>query len=462
MKSKILLTALLLAPLAALLAAQPNILLIVADDLGYGDMSAYGCKDFATPHLDRLAAQGLRFTSGYVVAPVCGPSRAGFLTGRYPSRILPFEGNPAHGSEAGLPLEHKTMAGFLKDAGYRTGCIGKWHLGESEKHHPLSRGFDEFFGFLGGMHTYLAAEDPKWGPLLRGREKTELKDYMTFAFADEACAFIRKPTPNPFFLYLAFNAPHVPLEAPENYLAKTQHISDPRRKICAAMILTLDDAVGRVLAALRESGRADNTIVIFLSDNGAALIPGSAENGGSNAPLRGSKAQLWEGGVRVPFCIQWPSHIKAGGVSDVPVSSLDLLPTLLAASSHHAPRDATQTENLSRSERSTMPESSHHAPRDVVFDGVNLLPWLEGKAEPPAREHLFWKFGPTQFAVRGGDTKLVRVNNDKGLFNLHADIAETTDLMAKQPAEAKQLEAAWKKWDAGNLARQPRKTQRKK
>jgi len=425
------LIALLLALASALQAADspirnpPNILLIVADDLGYGDVSAYGCKDFATPNLDRLAAQGLRFTSGYVAAPVCGPSRASLLTGRYPTRILPFEGNPAHGSETGLPLEHKTMADHLKAAGYRTACIGKWHLGESPRHHPLSRGFDEFFGFLAGMHTYLKAEDTQWGALLRGREKAELKDYMTFAFADEACAFLRRQSADPFFLYLAFNAPHVPLEAPENYLAKTAHLTDPRRRVCAAMILALDDAVGRVLAALRESGRAENTIVVFMSDNGAALIPGSAENGGSNAPLRGSKAQLWEGGVRVPFCVQWPAHI-APGVSDAPVSSLDLLPTLLAA-------------------------SGHDAPRDVVFDGLNLLPWLEGKAEPPPREHLFWKFGARQMAVRGGDMKLVHVDVEKGLFNLRQDIAETTDVTAKRPVLARQLEAAWKKWDAGNL-----------
>ncbi len=411
----------------ALAAARPDILLIVADDLGYGDMSAYGCKEFATPHLDRLAAQGLRFSSGYVAAPVCGPSRAGLLTGRHPSRI-PFHGNPAPGSESGLPLEHKTMADHLKAAGYRTAALGKWHLGETPQHHPMSRGFDEFFGFLSGMHSYFKAEDAAWGPVLRGREKAELKQYLTFALADEACAFIRRQKADPFFLYLAFNAPHVPLEAPDNYLAKTQHLADPRRKICAAMILALDDAIGRVLAALRESGRAENTLVVFLSDNGAALIPGSAENGGSNAPLRGSKAQLWEGGVRVPFCIQWPGHIKAGGVSDTPVSSLDLLPTFLAAA-----------------------QSGHLAPRDVIFDGVNLLPWLEGKAEPPVREHLFWKFGARQMAIRGAEVKLVQVDADKGLFNLRQDIAETKDITAKRPVLARQLEAAWKKWDAANL-----------
>lgn len=426
-------TAMLLASRTASLAAEhaaktaPNILLIVADDLGYGDVSVQGCKDFATPQLDAIAQAGVRFTSGYVAAPVCAPSRAGLLTGRHPCRILPFLGNPSHGSEAGLPVEHQTIADHLKRAGYRTACLGKWHLGETPAMHPLARGFDEFYGFLAGMHRYFQAEDPAWGALLRGREKTELKSYLTFALADEACAFVRRDSPAPFFLYLAFNAPHVPLEAPENYLARTAHIADPRRRVCAAMILAMDEAIGRVLAAVHQSDRTRNTLVAFLSDNGAALIKGSAENGGSNAPLRGSKAQLWEGGVRVPFFVQWTGHIAAKGVSDAPVSSLDLLPTLLAAAG--VP---------------TQP--------DWKLDGVNLLPWLEGQAAPPAREHLFWKFGPTQMAVRGGDMKLVRVNADKGLFNVRLDVGETTDRTSACPALARQFEAAWTQWDAGNLA----------
>ena len=420
-------------------AAKPNILFIVADDLGYGDVSVQGCKDFATPHLDSIAKAGMRFKSGYVTAPVCGPSRAGLITGRHPCRILPFEGNPPPGSDTGLPLAHRTMADHLKAAGYRTACIGKWHLGETPQHHPMARGFDEFFGFLSGMHSYFNVEDATWGPLLRGREKAELKDYLTFALADEACAFIRRPSPEPFFLYLAFNAPHVPLEAPENYLAKTAHIADPRRRVCAAMILAMDDAVGRVLAALREGGRAENTLVIFLSDNGAALIKGSAENGGSNAPLRGSKTQLWEGGIRVPFFVQWPGRIKAGGLADTPVSSLDVLPTVLAAAG--VP---------------TQP--------DWKLDGMNLLPWLEGKGEPPAREHLFWKFGANQIAIRGGDMKLVRVGAEKELFNVRQDISETTDRTEARSILARQLEDTWKKWDADNLAitRTPRAKTAKK
>ncbi len=339
---------------AASAETRPDILLIVADDLGYGDLSAQGCRDFKTPHLDAIADGGMRFTAGYVTAPVCGPSRAALLTGHHSCRILPFDGNPPPGSDAGLPLEHRTIADHLKAAGYRTAALGKWHLGETASHHPMSRGFDEFFGFLSGMHDYFSAIDPKWGPLLRGRARAELKDYLTFALADEACAFISRPAPEPFFLYLAFNAPHVPLQAPDEYLAKAAHIGDARRRACAAMVLALDDAVGRVLAALRETGRDRNALVVFLSDNGAALIRGSAENGGSNAPLRGSKAQLWEGGIRVPFLARWPGRIAPGGVTDAPVSALDVVPTLLAAAG--AP-----------------------PPPGPALDGLNLLPWLEGK-----------------------------------------------------------------------------------
>lgn len=410
-------------------AQKPNILLMVADDLGYGDLSAYGCRDFQTPHLDALAAGGMRFTAGYVTAPLCSPSRAGLLTGRHQCRFLPYGGNPPDAS-TGLPVEARTLADRLKDAGYRTAALGKWHLGESAELHPMSRGFDEFFGFLSGMHDYYKTDDPRWGSILRGRQREELKQYLTFALADEACAFVRRDAPGPFFLYLAFNAPHIPHQAPPEYLAKTSHLADPKRRINAAMILALDDAVGRVMAALRESGRLENTLVIFLSDNGAALLKGSAENGGSNAPLRGGKTQLWEGGVRIPFFVSWSGRMAAGGVTADPVSALDVMPTALAA-------------------------AGVNAPPEWKLEGRNLLPWLAGGAAAPRRGPLFWKFGVGQTAVRDGDVKWVRVGREGGVFNVRGDPGETKDLAGDPSSDAGQLERSWRAWDRENLRLRP-------
>lgn len=419
----------LLALHSSLIAAdKPNILLIVGDDIGYGDLSCYGCKDIATPNLDAIAAHGTRFTSGYVMAPVCGPSRAALLTGRYPSQILPYVGNPPHGSDIGLPREHRLISDYLHDAGYRTAAIGKWHLGEQAGFEPQARGFVSFYGFLGGMHDYFSAEDKQWGPIMSGREKGDLKGYLTFALADEASAIIRKRNEKPFFIYLAFNSSHTPLQAPDEYLKKTAHLPNPMRQKNMAMKLVLDDAVGRVMKSVRESGREENTLVIFVSDNGAALIKGSAENGGSNAPLRGSKIQCWEGGIRVPFFVQWKSRLPEGRIVDDPVCTLDLLPTLLAV-------------------------SGITAPAGQKMDGLNLLPWLEGKGELPKREPLYWKMYGNNFAIRDGDMKFVHVGDESGLFNVRTDPGEKNDVSAKRPILRRQLEAKWKQWEKLSLVK---------
>lgn len=272
-------------------AGRPNILLIVADDLGYGDVGAHGCRDIPTPHLDSIAASGVRCTSGYVSAPQCGPTRAGLLTGRYQQRFG-HEYNRAPPGGA-MDLGETTLADRLKAAGYATGLVGKWHLGLDEKHHPLQRGFDEFFGFLGGANPYLPRGPAGVVPrILRGREPVAEKAYLTDAFAREAVAFIDRHRKEPFFLYLAFNAPHGPLQATEKYLKRFETIEDEKRRTYAAMVSAMDDAVGAVLAKLRETGLDERTLIVFISDNGGP----TDVNASSNAPFRGVKGEVREGG----------------------------------------------------------------------------------------------------------------------------------------------------------------------
>lgn len=405
-------------------ASKPNIILMVVDDLGYADVGVHGCREFATPNIDSIANNGLRFTSGYVSAPVCAPSRAGFLTGRYQDRFG-FEGNPAPGTSWGLPLTETTIADRLKSCGYRTAAFGKWHLGEKPEFHPMQRGFDEFFGFLSGMHDYFKANDSKWGSIMRGREPVELKEYLTFAIAREGCRFIQDQQDQPFFLYLSFNAPHIPLQAPDEYLKKTAHIADRRRASYAAMVLALDDAVGQVLEKLRATKLENETVIFFLSDNGGPLIAGSAINGSRNDPLRGSKIELWEGGIRVPFFIQWKGKVPAGRVVDEPIISLDILPTALAL----AGVEAQPGWNL---------------------DGVNLLPLLKDQNAHLPRERLFWKWNDRDYAVRQGEWKLVRVKSEKGLFDLRADIGESVDRTGERGQLAQDLKSWWNGWDEKN------------
>ncbi len=401
-------------------ASKPNILLIVADDLGYGDVGVHGCKDIPTPHIDSIARDGVRFTDGYVSAPVCAPSRAGLMTGRYQDRFG-FQGNPAPDADWGLPRTETTFAERLKAGGYHTACLGKWHLGETEALHPLSRGFDKFFGFLSGMHSYFDAEDKTWGPLLRGRERAKLNGYLTDALGDEACDFIRRKSDSPWFLYLAFNGVHTPMHATPEKLKVFASIADEKRRTYAGMVSSLDDAVGRVLATLRASAQEERTLIFFLSDNGGPLIAGSSANGAVNAPLRGSKLQLWEGGIRVPFLAQWKGRIPAGRVVSQPVISLDLLPTALAAAS--------------------LPASA-----DWKLDGRNLLPLLTGESDAPVHDQLVWRFYGRP-AIRQGAWKWVRQSpKERGLFNLPADMSEEHDLSKERSPMQQTLQHHWQTW----------------
>ncbi len=415
---------------------RPNILVIVADDLGYGDLGFQGGADIPTPHINSIAGNGARFTNGYVSGPYCSPTRAGLLTGRYQQRFG-HEFNPggegaaaAGRGEIGLPLSETTIANRFKDAGYTTGLVGKWHLGASPKFHPQKRGFDEYFGFLGGSNTYFNKETTT---ILRGTEKQSEPTYLTDAFGREAVSFIDRHQTKPFFLYLAFNAVHTPLEADEERLEKFAAINENQRKTYAAMLSAMDDAVGNVLKKLRQSQLEENTLIFFISDNGGPTMRGTTINGSINTPLRGSKRTTLEGGVRVPFAIQWKGHIAPGTVFNRPVIQLDIQPTALAAAGVEI-----------------RPEWK--------FDGVNLLPFITGQASGVPHETLFWRLGE-QNAIRHGDWKLVQYDlnveggptkevSQKKLYHLAKDISESRDLAAEYPDKVKELETIYQKWNS--------------
>jgi len=409
--------------------SKPNILFIVGDDMGYADVGFHGCKDIPTPNLDALAASGVKFTNGYVSGPYCSPTRAGLLTGRYQQRFgHEFNPNGANG----MPTTETTIADRLKAAGYATGLVGKWHLGSEPAMHPQARGFDEFFGFLGGAHSYFDVAG-----ILRGKEKVKDLDYATDAFGREAVSFIEKHKAHPWFLYLAFNAVHTPMDATDDRLAKFSKIEDKQRRTYAAMMLAMDEAIGSVRKKLVDAGLEKNTLVVFISDNGGPTMKGVTVNGSVNLPLRGSKRTTLEGGIRVPFLVSWPGKIESG-TNDALAIQLDLTATALAAAGIDVKPDAK-------------------------LDGVNLLPFLTGATKTAPHDALYWRFGE-QMAIRAGDYKLVRYDSnadtqtgqrqpvtDYKLYNLKDDLGETKNLATAQPERVKELQAKWDAWNASNV-----------
>lgn len=394
----------------------PHIVVILADDAGYADFSMHGATDLATPRIDSIAANGVRCTNGYVSGPVCSPTRAGLMTGRYQQRFGHEKNFPPRMSETnGLPVEERTIADAMRAAGYHTVALGKWHLGYADRFHPLARGFDEFFGFLQGSRSYFPLAEPtRLNRLLRDHEVVpESFDYMTDELGRQAAKSIRARGDRPLFLYLAFNAVHAPMHAVEADLEGT--VGTPRRQKLIAMTKALDRAVGMVLDALAAEGIADDTLLFFLNDNG-----GATNNASRNTPLRGHKGQVFEGGVRVPFALQWPKRLPKGAVFDAPVIALDILPTCVAA-------------------------AGGALPDEPKLDGVDLLPHLTGATKARPHDTLYWRMG-ANWAVRAGDWKLLQQGGEPMLFDLAADQGEQHDLAGEQPERVAALRATYDAW----------------
>jgi arylsulfatase A-like enzyme len=416
----------LLGGAAAAADPKPNILLIVSDDHGYADVGFQGCKDIPTPHLDRLASEGMHCTRGYASHPYCSPTRAGLMTGRYQHRFG-HENNPFYDpkdTREGLPLTEKLLPEFLREAGYVTGWIGKWHLGAAPDFRPLKRGFTETFGFIGGGHRYQdwkvnpAAEYQV--PIERNGQPVEVTEHLTNALGGEASAFIRRHPSEPWFLYLAFNAPHTPHEPTAERLERFASIPDMKRRKYAAQVSLMDDAIGEALTALRETAQDKRTLVFFFSDNGGPV--GANGNGSNNSPLRGGKGTVYEGGVRVPFVVSWPDRLPAGRKYEQPVSSLDVFATALASAG--APM-----------------------PTDRKYDSVDIVPFLSGEKSGPPHDRLFWRSGQQQAVIQGSE-KLVRQGEQTPeLFDLANDTPENKNLAGDKAADAERLAAAIDAWD---------------
>ena len=402
---------------------QPNIILIVSDDAGYADFSMHGGKAFKTPRIDKIAKNGVLFEQGYVSASVCSPSRAGMLTGKYQQKFG-HENNipPRMSTVNGMAISEKTIADYLQKSGYHTIALGKWHLGYDPKFHPFKRGFNEYYGFLQGARSYWPLKKPSKLNFMQegGKKIVENFKYTTDALGYRAAKYIKDNKDKPFFMYLAFNAVHGPMHALEEDLKKVKDSSlSKRRKILAAMTIGLDRAVGYVMDELDKQNLTENTLVVFINDNG-----GAASNSSFNGILRGKKGTTFEGGTRVPFVMQWPNGIKPGVKYSHPVSSLDLLSTFVTAAGGSKPADTI---------------------------GVDILPYINGKNTGRPHKTLFWKRKTTN-AVREMDWKMVTdKEGSQYLFNLANDPSETTDLSKKNPVKFSKLLAMYKKWDSTNI-----------
>lgn len=404
-------------------APKPNIVLLFADDAGYGDFGFHGSHHFKTPHLDRLAQSGVRLSQFYVSGATCGPSRAGLVTSMYQQRFgyeennvpgIMHENGKLLGDDMGLPLHLRTMGDHLQALGYRTAVFGKWHLGNADRFHPLKRGFDEFYGFRGGARSFFPHAHPERAKKENLMERDfegykEHRGYLTHVLADEACAFMERNRNRPFFAYVSFNAVHAPMHIAPQDKGEFPQLKGARRQ-AAQMMLALDRACGQIIGKLKELGLADNTLIVFTNDNGGPMD----RNGSSNYPFSGVKATQLEGGIRVPGLVAWPGSLPAGTVYDQPLSTLDLLPTFVKAGGG----DPGAIAGL---------------------DGIDMLPYLRGDNRQAPHQTLYWKM-ENRGAIRNGDWKLLRfADRPAELYLLTDDPGEENNLAADHPDRVKSL-----------------------
>lgn len=401
---------------------RPNIIVIMADDLGYRDVGCYGCIDFKTPNIDALAARGIRCTNGYVTHPYCSPSRAGLLTGKY-QQSFGHEHNPPYDEDdntIGIDPATHLLPELMSDSGYQTGLIGKWHLGAGKPFRPIKRGFDEFYGFLGGGHHYFRVDPNGKGynsPMWQNEKTTDDRlTYLTDDLTRQAEQFIERHKTTPFCLLLMYNAPHAPDHVTDEYLDRVSSIKHEGRRRYAALVQGIDKGVGQISAKLDTLDLRDKTLVVFLSDNGGR------RGVSDNRPLRGNKGWLHEGGIRVPFILSMPGYFKEGTLYEHPITSLDLLPTAMKLG------------------RVAVPDSC---------DGIDLFSFLAGQTKESPHKTLYWRVsGGEGYAIRDGDWKLV---SDVGmesaqLYNLSNDVGENNDQASTHPEIVRALQMKYQNW----------------
>ena len=412
----------------------PNVIVIISDDQGYADVGFHGSNEIFTPNIDRIAKNGVVFSEGYVSYAVCSPSRAGLITGRYQNRFG-YSRNillAPNDSLMGLPLSEQTLPDVLNNVDYKTKAIGKWHLGAHKSLVPEKRGFDEFFGFLIGGHRYFP-EDLTLNDLTEARRQMDgyitkiydngkrinTKKYLTEELSDNAVKFIEDNSDNPFFLYLSYNAPHTPLQATTKDLERNKHIDVKKRQTYAAMVSSMDDGIGLILDKLEQKNIFENTIVFFFSDNGGVEWYNFSDNG----PLRGIKGDFFEGGIRVPFAMQWPNKIKPGTIYDKPIIALDIFATVASAA---------KAEKYIKNE----------------IDGVNLMPYLSGKKSGSPHEYLYWKNPDKDIdVIRDDRYKYLRIKNDEYIFDLKNDLSEESNIIDLSKPIYDRLKSQFKLWE---------------